>query len=67
LTEVKDLDINTFYKARSVTTLSACLEKTGKKPEALNVLEGFKKELETRKEMAPYLMREIDSQIEKMK
>lgn len=56
-----------FYRLRSATTLSRCLQQSGRSPEARKVLEDLQGRLQGQPRLQPYFAPEISAQLQKLR
>lgn len=67
LEEIKEKEIQMFYRSKVFKTLSTNLSKTGKQTEARKVLEEFQLILDKHKNLKPYFIDEIQQELNKLK
>lgn len=56
-----------FYRSKSATTLSRCLQQSGRSQEAVKVLEDMQGRLQAQPRLQPYFAPEISAQIQKLR
>jgi hypothetical protein len=66
LQSIKDKEIQLYYQGKVFTTLSTCLDKTGRKEEAKTVLQEFQKKLEEKKNLRQYFIDQIEADLQKL-
>lgn len=66
LEEIKEKEIQMFYRSKVFKTLSTNLSKTGKQTEARKVLEDFQLILNKHKNLKPYFIDEIQQELNKL-
>ena len=67
LTPLQDSGIQMFYRLKGATTLSRCLQQSGRSPEAVKVLEDLQGRLRGQPRLQPYFAPEISAQLQKLR
>lgn len=67
LTPLQDINILMFYRLKSTTTLSHCLQQSGRGAEARKVLEDLQGNLQGQPRLQPYFAPQLNAQVQKLK